>query len=80
VEGLVQTKTWIDVAWKFVGLGDDRLERRPNESVAVRLATGQSACIAAKKRQMGGKFLSKGHGWVFSLVFFQICAVFTRRL
>ena len=61
VKGLVQAKPRIDVARKFVGLGDDRLERRPDEGVAVRLAAGQGARVAAKEWQVRSKFLAKGH-------------------
>ena len=61
VEGLVQTEPRIDVAREFVGLGDDRLQRRADECVAVRLAAGQRARVAAKERQVRGEFLAKGH-------------------
>src|SRR3954451_22299289 len=67
VEGLVKTKPRVDVTRKFVRLGDDRLQRRANECVAVRLAASQGAGVAAEEWQVRGKFLAKGHDWVFSL-------------
>ena len=75
VEGLVEAEPRIDVAREFVGLGDDRFERRADESVAMRLAAGQRARIAAKEWQVRGEFLAKGHERVFSLEI-AICAVF----
>src|SRR6185312_12875048 len=68
VESLVKPEPRIDVAREFIGLGDDGFERRADKSVAVRLAAGQGARIAAQKRQMGGEFLTKGHKRVISLV------------
>src|SRR6185437_51413 len=67
MERFVQSKPRIDIAWKFVRFGDNRFERSPNESVAVRLAAGQSTSVAAKKRQVRCKFLTKGHIRSFSL-------------
>ena len=61
VEGLVEPQARIDVAREFVGLGDDRFERRANERVAVRLAAGQRARIAAEEWQVRSKFLAKRH-------------------
>ena len=63
VEGPVQAEPRIDVARKFVGLGDDRLERCADESVAMGLAAGQRARVAAKKGQMRSEFLAKRHEW-----------------
>jgi hypothetical protein len=61
MERLVQAETGVDVPGKFIGLGDDRFERGANESIAVRLATGQSARIAAQEWQMRSKFLAQRH-------------------
>ena len=61
VEGAVQAKARIDIAREFVGLGDDRFQRRADEGVAMRLAAGQGAGVAAKERQVRSKFLAKGH-------------------
>ena len=61
VEGPVQAEPRIDVARKFVGLGDDRLERGADEGVAMGLAAGQRARIAAKEGQMRSEFLAKRH-------------------
>ena len=61
MEGLVEAEPRIDVAGEFVGLCDDRLQSRTDESVAMRLAAGQRARVAAEERQMGGEFLTKGH-------------------
>ena len=58
MEDLVETEARIDVARKFVGLGDDRFESRADERVAVRLAAGQRARIAAKEWQVRSKFLA----------------------
>jgi hypothetical protein len=41
----------------------------------VRLAPRQRARIATEERQMGGKFLAKGHSYQNSLEFFG-CGVF----
>ena len=49
VEGPVEAEPRIDVARKGLRRGDDRLERRPDESVAMGLAAGQGAGIAAKE-------------------------------
>ena len=67
VEGLVEPEARIDIARKFIGLGDDRLQRGADEGVAMRLAAGQGAGVAAKERQVRSKFLAKGHEWLFSL-------------
>jgi hypothetical protein len=67
MEGLVESQPGIDVARKFIGLGNDGFKRCPDECVAVRLAAGQGAGIAAKEWQVRSKFLAKGHDWVFSL-------------
>ena len=48
----VEAQARIDVAWEFIGLRDDRFEGRPNECVAVRLASGQRSRVAAKERQV----------------------------
>ena len=58
---LVEAEPRIDVAREFVGLGDDRFERGPDESVAMRLAAGQRARVAAQERQMRSEFLAKRH-------------------
>src|SRR6185437_10033064 len=75
MEGLVQSKSRIDVAGKFVRFGDNRFERSPNECVAVSLAAGQCTSVAAEKRQVGGKFLAMGHIQSLSRKW-AICAVF----
>src|SRR3954451_894397 len=62
----VQAKTRVDVARKFVGLGDDSLKRRSNESVAMGLAACEGASIAAQEWQVRGKFLTKRHLGIFS--------------
>jgi hypothetical protein len=49
VEGLVEAQPRIDVAWKLVRLGDDRLQRGAHESIAMGLAAGQGAGIAAQE-------------------------------
>jgi hypothetical protein len=67
VERFVETEPGVDVAWKFVGLGDDGFQRRANERVAVRLAAGQRSRIAAQEWQVRRKFLTKGHDAQFSL-------------
>ena len=46
------------IAWKAVGSGDDRLQRRPDESVAMSLAAGQRPAVAAQKWKMRRKFLA----------------------
>ena len=61
VEGPVEAEPRIDVARKFVGRGDDRLERCADESVAMRLAAGQRAGVAAQEGQMRREFLAKRH-------------------
>jgi hypothetical protein len=61
VEGLVQAEARVDVARKFVGLGNDRLERGSNECVAVRLAAGERAGVSAEKWQVRSEFLAKRH-------------------
>ena len=61
VERPVQAEPRIDVAREFVGLGDDRLERGADESVAVGLAPGQRARIAAQEGKMRSEFLAKRH-------------------
>ena len=67
VECLVQTEPGIDIARKFIGRGDDRFQRRADEGVAMRLAAGQSARIAAKEWQVRCEFLSKRHFQIHSL-------------
>src|SRR5437763_17152078 len=67
VECPVQSQSRIDVARKFVRLCNDRLERRADEGVAVSLTAGEGAGVAAKEWQVRGKFLAKGHSWLFSL-------------
>ena len=67
MEGPVQAKAGVDVARELVGLGNDRLERRANESVAMRLAAGQGAGVAAQEWQVRSKFLTKRHLRIFSL-------------
>jgi hypothetical protein len=62
VERLVEAKPRVDVPRELVGLGDDRFQSRSNEGVAVRLTTRQGTGVAAKKWQVWGKFLAKGHG------------------
>jgi hypothetical protein len=61
VEGPVEAEPRIDVARKFVGLGDDRLQRRADEGVAMRLAAGQGARVAAQEWQVRSEFLAKRH-------------------
>ena len=78
VEGLVEAQPRIDVARKFVGLGDDRFERCADECVAVRLAAGQRARIAAEEWQVRCKFLAKGHN-VDILPRNFVCGVFGER-
>ena len=73
VEGLVQAEPRIDVARKFVGLGDDRLERRADERIAVRLAAGQGARIAAKEWQVRSEFLAKRHDLMVSRIWTWRC-------
>ena len=58
---LVEAEPRIDVARKFVRRGDDRLQRRADESVAMRLAAGQRAGVAAKEGQVRREFLAKRH-------------------
>ena len=66
VERLVETEARIDVARKLVGFGDDRFERCADERIAMRLAAGQRAGIAAQERQVRCKFLTKRHMYKFS--------------
>ena len=61
VEGPVEAEPRIDVARKFIGRGDDRFQRRADEGVAMRLAAGQGARVAAKEGQMRREFLAKRH-------------------
>ena len=68
MEGLVEAQARIDVARKFVGLGDNGFERRADKRVAVRLAAGQRARVAAKERQVRSEFLTKGHDRSLSIV------------
>jgi transposase len=62
----VQAKPRVDIARKFIGLGDDRLKRRSNESIAMSLAAGKGASIAAQEWQVRSKFLTKRHLGIFS--------------
>jgi hypothetical protein len=57
----VQAEPRIDVARELVGLGDNRLQGRADEGIAMSLAAGQRARIAAKEWQMRSKFLAKRH-------------------
>src|SRR5437763_16360592 len=75
VERLVEAESRIDIAREFVGLCDNRLECRTDECCAVSLTAGQGAGVGAKIWQLRGKFLAKGHSWLFSLEIV-ICAVF----
>jgi len=77
VEGSVQAKARVNVTRELVGLGDDRFERCSNERIAVGLATGEGARIAAEEWQVRGKFLTKRHFRIFSLET-RIGAVFER--
>ena len=52
---------------KFVGLGNDRLKRGTDEIVAVDLASGQRASVAAQDRQMRGEVLAKRHKRTISM-------------
>ena len=61
VKGLVESQTGIDVARKFVRLGDDRLEGCAHESVAVGLAPGERTGVPAQKWQVRREFLAKRH-------------------
>jgi hypothetical protein len=61
MEGLVQAEPRIDVAREFIGLGDNRFKRCPDERIAVRLAAGQRSRVAAKEGKMRGEFLAKRH-------------------
>ena len=61
MEGAVEAEPGIDIAGKFVGLGDDRFQSCSDERVAMSLAAGQGARIAAQERQVRGKFLAKRH-------------------
>jgi hypothetical protein len=62
LEHPVQAETGIDVAGKFFGCGDDRLERGAHIFVAVHLAAGQGPAIAPQKWKVRCKLLSKRHG------------------
>jgi hypothetical protein len=75
VEGAIEAKAGIHVARKLVWLGNDRLERRSNESIAVRLTAGEGPGVAAQEWQVRSKFLTKGHFSIFSREN-RICAVF----
>src|SRR4029079_15961694 len=70
MEGLVEPKPRIEVARKFIGLGNDCSERLSYKSVAVVLAAGESARIAAQEWQVRSKFLAKGHSREISLEIF----------
>src|SRR6185503_2969043 len=67
VKGPVQAQPRIDIARELIGLGDDRLERRSNEGIAMRLAAGQRTRVTAQEWQVRSKFLTKGHFWILSL-------------
>jgi hypothetical protein len=47
MKGPVEAEARIDFSREFVGLGNDRLERRSDKGVAMRLTAGQGAGIAA---------------------------------
>ena len=59
----VETETGIDVARKRLRRRDDRLERCPDEIVAMRLAAGQRTGIAAKEREMRLQFVTERHSF-----------------
>ena len=61
MERPVKTQTRIDVPRKIIGCRDDRLERGPDEGVAMRLAAGQGTGIAAKKGEMRLQFVTERH-------------------
>src|SRR5687768_13674984 len=67
MEDLVQPKPRIDLAREFVRLGDDRLERGPDECVAVCLTAGQGASVTAKERQVWSEFLAQRHKRLLSV-------------
>ena len=73
VKGAVQAEPRIDVARKFFGLGNDCFKRRTDEIVAVDLASGQRAGVAAQERQVGGEVLSKRHKRTISMKCFARC-------
>ena len=58
VKRAIEAKPRIDVARKGFGRGDDRLERRPDEGVAMFLGAGQGPGIAAKKGKVRREFLA----------------------
>ena len=66
VERLVEAQARIDVARKFIRLGDDCLQRCANEGVAMRLTARQGACIAAQEGQVRCEFLTKRHKFELS--------------
>jgi hypothetical protein len=61
MEGAVEAEARIDVAREIVRRGNDRLESRPDEGVAMSLAAGERSGVAPKERKMRREFLAKRH-------------------
>jgi hypothetical protein len=63
MEGAIEAKSRIDVAREIIRRRDDRLERRPDEIVAMGLASGQGARVAAQKWEMGLQCVTERHSF-----------------
>ena len=61
MERAVEAEPRIDVAREIPGRRDYRLERRPDEGVAMLLAAGQGAGIAAEEGKVRREILAKRH-------------------
>src|ERR1051325_11712072 len=61
MEGSVEAEPRIDVPGKAFRGGDDRLQGRAHEGVAMGLGPGQRAGVAADKGKMRREFLAKRH-------------------
>ena len=58
LKGAIQPQPRIDAARKFLRRGNDRLKRGAHITIALGLAAGERAAIAAQKRQMRRELLS----------------------
>ena len=72
---LIEPRARLDIARKFVGLGDNRFERRRNKSVAAVLRPGQRARIAAQQWKMRRNFPGKRHIGIPCFAAARLCAV-----